>query len=174
MTKLFLDQPKIKYQQSFYKYVESYLTDGEPSYYKKYRLALDDFDQYINILEKESQGIDLPKDCLAQSTFWLVDDKSNVLGVTRIRRQALEFGGNIGYDISPSYRNKGYGSSILKLALIKASEMNLGKAIVTCEAENIASKKIIEKNRGKFIKSLYLEETKSQILKYEINLETVN
>ncbi|MDI4584145.1 GNAT family N-acetyltransferase [Oenococcus sp. UCMA 14587] len=174
MTKLFLDKPKIEYQQSFHKYVESYLTDGEPSYYKKYRLALGNFDQYINTLEKQGQGINLPKGWVAQSTFWLVDDKSNVLGVTRIRRQALEFGGNIGYDISPSYRKKGYGSSILKLALIKTSEMNLGKAIVTCEAENIASKKIIEKNQGEFIKRLYLEETKSQILKYEINLEIVN
>ncbi|WP_143805101.1 GNAT family N-acetyltransferase, partial [Oenococcus oeni] len=90
--------------------------------------------------------------------------------VTRIRKQALEFGGNIGYDIAPAYRKKGYGSLILKLALIKAREMNLQKAIVTCEVDNIASKKIIEKNKGIFIGSLYSEEMKSRILKYEMSL----
>ncbi|PDH96704.1 GNAT family N-acetyltransferase [Oenococcus oeni] len=170
MAKIFLDKAKAEYKQSFYKYIESYLAEGETSYYDKYKMALDNFHEYIKLLEKEGQGTDLPKDRVAQATFWSVDDNFHVLGVTRIRKQTLEFGGNIGYDIAPAYRKKGYGSLILKLALIKAREMNLQKAIVTCEVDNIASKKIIEKNKGIFIGSLYSEEMKSRILKYEMSL----
>ena len=63
----------------------------------------------------------------------------------RIRHQEVESGGHIGYDISPVYRKKGYGFQILKLALKKALEIGLKEVIVTCNINNIASKKIIEK-----------------------------
>lgn len=37
---------------------------------------------------------------------------------------------------------------ILRLALLKAKELNIGKAIISCLKDNIGSHKIIEKNGG--------------------------
>lgn len=55
-----------------------------------------------------SLGKDLPKGDARTSTFWLVD-KNEVVRVVRIRHQEVECAGRIGYDISPQYRNVGYG-----------------------------------------------------------------
>lgn len=84
--------------------------------------------------------------------FFLVDGDI-FIGVVTIRLdlndELLNNGGNIGYGISPKFWNKGYGNQALKLGLIKAKEMGLTKrALLTCDVDNIASAKIIEKNGG--------------------------
>ncbi|MBD3331077.1 GNAT family N-acetyltransferase [Candidatus Peregrinibacteria bacterium] len=75
---------------------------------------------------------------------------------------------HIGYYIRPSARQKGYGTKILELGLIKAKELGLQEVLLTCYESNIASKKIIEKNKGKFQDKVY-DEGESK-LKYWIKL----
>ena len=59
------------------------------------------------------------------------------------------FAGNIGYGINPIFWNKGYGNKILELGLKKCKELGLkDKVLITCDDDNIASAKIIEKNGG--------------------------
>jgi predicted acetyltransferase len=55
-------------------------------------------------------------------------------------------GGHIGYDIRPSMRRKGYGTEILKLSLPIAKQIGLNRVMLTCDDNNIASWKIMEKN----------------------------
>jgi len=70
----------------------------------------------------------------------------------RVRQQLtehlLQIGGHIGYDIRPSKWGKGYGNKILALGLQKAKEMGIEKVRITCDVDNVASRKIIEKNGG--------------------------
>ena len=61
-----------------------------------------------------------------------------------------EIGGHIGYAIRPSERGKGYGNKILELALPKAQELGIKDVLITCDADNTPSAKIIEKNGGVF------------------------
>jgi len=70
--------------------------------------------------------------------------------IVTVNDYLAKIGGNIGYYIRPSARKKGYGTKILELALIKAKQIGLQKILVTCDESNIASKKIIEKNKGQF------------------------
>ncbi|WP_279222131.1 GNAT family N-acetyltransferase [Clostridium sp. JN-9] len=42
--------------------------------------------------------------------------------------------------------NKGYGAFMLKLALEKAREMGISKVLITCDDDNLASAKVMEKN----------------------------
>lgn len=83
--------------------------------------------------------------------YFLVD-KQNFLGRISIRldltEKLLKFGGNIGYGINPKFWNRGYGNEILKLGLEKAKELGMKKVLITCDDDNIASAKIIEKNGG--------------------------
>lgn len=59
------------------------------------------------------------------------------------------YGGHIGYEISPSMRNKGYGKKILAIGLVEAKKIGLSKVLLTCDVNNVPSKKIIEHNGGK-------------------------
>lgn len=132
-----------------------------------YEKALVNFDEYINKLNKLSKGINWPIGLVTISTFWLIDN-DEIVGITRIRHQGEETVGNIEYDISPLYRNNGYGTEILKLTLKKAKETGLKDIILMCTLNNIASKKIIEKNNGTFLDVTFDAEDNKELYKYKI------
>ena len=84
--------------------------------------------------------------------YFLVDD-DKFLGIIHIRIELtpalLNYGGNIGYGINPTYWRQCYGTKILELGIEKAKELVLkDKILITCDDDNIGSYKIIEKNGG--------------------------
>jgi predicted acetyltransferase len=168
---LFLVEPNEKFQKSFENYALSYRKINDEHYFNKYKKAIENFQDYLNDLHSYSKRQDLPQVEVLTSTFWLTD-KKEVVGVVRIRHQEVEYAGHIGYDISPDYRNRGCGLQILKLALEKAMEIGLEEVILTCNIDNIASKKIIEKNNGKLLGTIFDEEENEYLYKFSIILTT--
>lgn len=167
MKKLILVEPNNKYQESFENYVMAYRKVKDEHYFNKYKKALEDFQEYLEDLYNYSHGIDLSKEEVKTSTFWLID-KKEVVGVVRIRHQEVDCAGHIGYDISPYCRNKGYGFQILKLALEEAVKIGIEEVILTCNIDNTASKKIIEKNNGILLGTIFDEEENEYLYKYNI------
>lgn len=167
MSNIFLVVPSKEYQKSFKNYTLAYRDIKDEHYFKKYEKALEDFQEYLNDLSRNSNGIDLPQGDVITSTFWLIDNEE-VVGVVRIRHEEVESAGHIGYDISPNYRNKGYGKQILKLALEEAAKIGLQEVVLTCNIDNIASRKIIEINNGKLMGTIYDREDNEYLYKYVI------
>ncbi len=97
-------------------------------------------------------GINLEPGYVKSTTFWLIDE-DKFIGEIGIRHELnsnlLKFGGNIGYEIRWSECRKGYGTKMLSMALeFCKSELNLNSVLITCNKNNIASIKVIEKNGG--------------------------
>jgi len=88
-----------------------------------------------------------------ETIYWLADD-DNFLGRLELRhrlhQRVNDIGGHIGYSIRPSQRRRGYGHAILQLGLQKAARHGLSDVLLTCDPDNIASQRIIEKNGGRF------------------------
>lgn len=85
------------------------------------------------------------------TTYWLyVDGKPVGFGSVRhfLTDALREAGGNIGYGIAPSHRNKGYGKEILRLLLKEAGRLGMDKALVTVQLDNAASKAVALANGG--------------------------
>ena len=83
--------------------------------------------------------------------YWLVEEEnSRFIGEITIRHrlnEALErIGGHIGYGVRVTEQGKGMGTLMLKLALDKAKEMGLTQVLITCDDDNIASFRVMEKN----------------------------
>ena len=89
-------------------------------------------------------------------------------GVYNFHEDYLNFG-HISYGVRPNERNKGYGKAILKLLLEKCEERGMGEVCVSCKKDNIASKKVILGNKGKFEKEFFSDES-GQCLKFWIKL----
>lgn len=101
---------------------------------------------------KREMGIDLPPGWVRATTFWAVDG-GKFIGEVSIRHELtpalLNFGGNIGYEVRHSCSGMGYGTKILSMAKKYCKEeLNLSRVLVTCDDDNTASQKIIEKNGG--------------------------
>jgi predicted acetyltransferase len=150
MDNLVLVEPKTELKIAFQEMVLEYRAAGE--YYTHHETALSDFVVFMAGIQSLLKGTNLPPNLVPMTTYWLVKDKEIVLGESRLRHRltpALQNeGGHIGYAIRPAQRRKGYGTCILKLTLEKAREMGLDRVLVTCDTDNLASARIIEKNGG--------------------------
>jgi predicted acetyltransferase len=139
--------------------VKEFQEEDNPNaqYYMRLDIAelKDDFHKFLEREKDHRQGLNLPFGYVPSTNFWILDlDKEKVVGLVSLRHELNDnlrnYGGHIGYNIRKPERGKGYGTKALELALVKAKEIGLNKALVTCDHDNFASKKIIEKNGGEF------------------------
>jgi predicted acetyltransferase len=168
---IFLVEPDMALRDQFSAMVCGYKNSDEADYFEIYKDALEDFDKYVLKLQNNSKGIDIPEDWVATHSFWLINEGSEVLGVLRVRTDnenefVRSYAGNIGYDISPLHRQKGYGKTILTLGLEKAKVLGLDKALVTCNYDNVGSIKIIESNGGVFESEAFCQSKNTLLRRY--------
>ncbi len=94
-----------------------------------------------------------PEGHVPSTTLWFVEGDA-YLGRIAIRHRLTDFlhevGGHIGYDVRPSARRRGYATAMLRAALPVARDLGIESALLTCDADNVASRKVIESNGGVF------------------------
>ncbi|MDR1622926.1 MAG: GNAT family N-acetyltransferase [Synergistaceae bacterium] len=104
--------------------------------------------------ETMRKGLNLPKDYVPASTFWLVES-GEFVGIGNLRHRLtnalLRFGGHIGYAVRPTKWNRGYGTLLLKLLLKEAACLDIEEVLLTCDKTNAASAAVMRKNGGVFI-----------------------
>lgn len=87
------------------------------------------------------------------STYFAVRKSDNaVVGCIELRHTLNEslsvIGGHIGFSVMPEERRKGYATEMLKLVLKEAKEASIERVLLTCDIDNVASCKTIEKCGG--------------------------
>jgi len=95
---------------------------------------------------------ELPEGRVHCDLLWIVDDEGALVGSLAVRHRLndflLEVGGHIGYSVRASRRREGHASAALGLALARARELGIARALVTCDEANIASARTIESRGG--------------------------
>ncbi|MDL4813500.1 GNAT family N-acetyltransferase [Actinomadura opuntiae] len=88
-----------------------------------------------------------PDGFVPSTTFWLVDGPE-FLGRIQLRHRLTEWlrdvGGHIGYDVRKSARRRGHASRMLRETLQYAHGLGIDPALVTCDVDNLGSRKVIE------------------------------
>ncbi len=86
-----------------------------------------------------------------QTTYWLYGDGKPV-GYGKIRHFLTDYlladGGNVGYAIIPSARNKGLGKIFLKLLIRESELLGVERVLLTIKEENKASLAVALANGG--------------------------
>jgi predicted acetyltransferase len=123
--------------------VREFVARGEPLI--PFPLAFDNahFAGFLARLEDAARGVGLPDGFVPHSTFWLVDEAGEVVGVSNLRHRLTDGlrveGGNIGYGVRPSARRRGHATALLRATLAEARVLGLDRALLTCAKANAGS-----------------------------------
>lgn len=114
------------------------------------------FDEYKEWLKKSAESSEQPDVVdgwkVPETTFWFFENNSPV-GYGKVRHlltEALqENGGNIGYAILPSARNRGLGKKLLLSLINESKKIGVDKLLLTIRNHNEPSIHVALANGGK-------------------------
>lgn len=148
-TALTLRHPHLAEEPEFLRAYEA--TRTEPIFYLCYEEGMS-LAQYLERLHQYVRGENLP-DGHVPSTFLMAFVGERIVGRISIRHELNDFllreGGHIGYAVVPEFRLRGYATEILRQGLeIARQRLGIARVLVTCDDDNIGSRKVIERNGG--------------------------
>jgi predicted acetyltransferase len=102
------------------------------------------------------------------TTLWWIESDVYLARIAirhRLTPWLLEQGGHIGYDVRPSARRQGHATAMLRAALPVVAGLGIRRALVTCDHDNVGSRKVIEACGGVF------EDRRADKLRYWIETD---
>jgi tagatose 1,6-diphosphate aldolase len=86
--------------------------------------------------------------------FAICDLAGNKMGTCDLRlghNEQLYFGGNIGYRVEEPYRGHHYAAKACRLLFQLAKQHEMGYVIITCNPDNVPSRKTLEHLNGELL-----------------------
>jgi len=139
------------------------VSDEHDARHAQWELAIDAFDflldlkrgepwaAYLERLERLRLGVEVPKGWVP-ATFLIAEVDGDVVGRVSIRHNLnpylSEVAGQIGIGVRPAFRRRGYATAILRQSLVVAASAGLPDLLVTCDASNVGSIRVIERCGG--------------------------
>jgi predicted acetyltransferase len=112
----------------------------------------DGFADYVRFLREQAlEDSPRPEGYVPSTSLWWVEGEEYLGRIAirhRLTERLLEVGGHIGYDVRPSARRRGHATAMLAAALPMARELGIESALLTCDVDNVGSRKVIEHNGG--------------------------
>lgn len=172
---LALVKPHIRYQRHYLEMMHAWEVIHEKPQTWVLQQDYSDFPALVLKFEEMANGIHIPEEYVPSSTFFAYQDENDILiGAVNIRHtlneKLLYAWGNIGYEVRPDERKKGYATEILRLALKKCRQMKMDKVLLGCFKENTASARTILKNGGILENEIFDKESGKTIQRYWITL----
>ncbi len=134
----------------------------------------DIFPYFVRTCIKHSQGLGLGIGVSPYTRYFLVDDTGRIYAQGDVRHKKTRYNvmlaGQLGYGVLPSMRKCGYGTLMCKLLLEEAKKLGFKDVIITCRDDNIGSQKIIEKNGGTLIETIFSKKDNTYMRRYNVNL----
>ncbi len=108
--------------------------------------ASDDFDDFVAKRCGVSTRWGVPS-----TVLWYISGE-HYLGTLVIRHeltpQLTDVGGNVGYHVVAPWRRQGHATRMLAAGLVECRRLGLDRVLLTCDPENVASRRVIAANGG--------------------------
>lgn len=166
-----LTSPSLALLPSYNEFIEEMLVLGEkvwdPNNPKNYSSPQAFIERMLSIETLVPSGL------VTESIFWAIEN-NKVVGRIALRHtlteKLREFGGHIGYEVRPSARRRGIAKEMLRLLLQTPKAQSIGRLLLTCSPDNIASNRTITANGGVLEKTTYVEQWQRETNYYWITL----
>jgi predicted acetyltransferase len=165
-----LVDPHVRFHRSFLSAVDEFVAAGEPrhaglpvfgwggvpgdEFPSEAIVDPDGFAAMVRVLvEARKPFAARPAGYVPWTELWMADG-DQYLGRITLRHELtdalLTWGGHIGYAVRPSVRRRGHASAALSGMLEVAWRRGIDPALVTCDVDNLASRRVIERAGGTF------------------------
>jgi predicted acetyltransferase len=164
-----LVDPHPRYQKSFLAAADEFVAAGEDRYAGIFGWPADEtfegrhytreqldsprlFAEYCRVLcDDRLPDSPRPASYVPATTLWIADGEEYLGRISvrhRLTEPLLTWGGHIGYAVRPSARRRGHATRALALMLPVCAGLGIDPVLVTCDVDNVASRRTIEKNGG--------------------------
>lgn len=162
-----------KFQNPFKNYIKSW--KNQPSkpnedYYKMYSKFLDNYEESIDKNLKLSDNNRLKNNEPFVKFYWLCNSSDIIVGTIRYRDNIPPFYGNLGYEISPSHRNKGLGKLMLSLLSKELKLLGIRNIYATVSKDNEFSIKLLKSEGAVRSGTVTSEDGKLTLLKFKLEI----
>ena len=150
-----IQRPSHDLVPSFVRMRDAFVAAGEDEWQcRGEEIAHTDPHAYVDLMNERSKGRDIAEGFVRADEFWVLENGAVVgaLGVRHVLNDALKkLGGHIGYATHPAHRGRGVATFALNRGLSVLKHLGVEEALITCQAENAASVRVIEKCGGQRI-----------------------
>ena len=168
----FLTDPSERYQEGYLEALQEFQAEG-----RHLDLLLEEvaahFGDFVQRLREQADPAKLKPGRVPNWVFWLIDGNDYIGRLilrSGLNEHLLQMGGHIGYEIRPSRRRQGYGKLILKYGLERAKAFGLERVLLTCDEDNLGSRRIIESHGGMLENIIKVEQWTAKVCRYWIQL----
>jgi len=149
LSQIRLESPSEKYIDSFFEAMAEFQSEGIPQISAD--MTQEQFPGYVQRLHDQAAGKNLKEGHVPSKEFWIIDAGGYagriILGLAFFPSPD-RVGHHVGYAVRPSKRRKGYATKALQYLLEEARKLKIYKLMPSCDAANVASRKVIESNGG--------------------------
>jgi predicted acetyltransferase len=168
IERLELARPSLEMFPSYLDLIEEMRSLGEKIWSSRLPEPGEAPDAFVaRLLGKETA----PEPAIPQSVWWATVG-AEVVGRIGLRHRlddkTSEFGGHIDYESRPSRRRQGIATEMLRKLLATERARDIGRLLVTCSPENIASRRTIEANHGVLAATVFSAEAQRDTCHYWI------
>ncbi len=166
----FLTAPSEKYRGSYLAALREFQAEGRnlsPSFEE----VTTDFQSFVQHLLDRADRSKLKPGRVPSTEFWLIEEGDYVGSLSlrhELNESLLDKGGHIGYKIRLSRRRQGYGTLILRCGLEQAKTLGLERVLLTCDEDNLGSRKVIEANAGALENIIQVDGWPKRVCRYWI------
>ena len=165
-----LVDPHVRFHRSFLEAYDELAAEGEerhaglphygngeplgPEFTRDAIVSPDGFASMVRVVvEGRDPFAPRPDGWVPWTELWMADG-DEYLGRITLRHELtdalLTWGGHIGYSVRPSARRRGHASAALRRVLQVAHDRHIDPALVTCDLDNVGSRRVIEGAGGVF------------------------
>jgi predicted acetyltransferase len=168
ITSICLELPSTQYVESFFQAAAEFEAEGIPQISTD--LTEEQFSAYVQGLHDLAAGKNLKRGYVPSKEFWIIDSDGYagriILGLSFVAGPD-RLGHHVGYAVRPSKRQRGYATKALEHLLVEARNLGILKLMPECARNNLASRKVIERNGGVLLEDL----SNDDALKFLIDLK---
>ncbi|WP_414053394.1 GNAT family N-acetyltransferase [Macrococcus equi] len=167
--------PEEKYQSDIIMYKAEFHDRNEVIHGSSSLHRYEDFDEWLETVQNSDNPDRIPYGFVPATQFLCLNEQGKIVGMINIRHYLNEhltqIGGHIGYSVRPDERRKGIAKWMLQEALKFLKRKDVDKALLTCDYNNIGSKKTILSCNGVYENSVHDEYDNIDVERYWIDIK---